>query len=182
MVDVRFAALCLAEPLDRCVPTVRLLPELRANDSLKHSSTATMHILRCSYLPLYTQHVLRPFSTDAFPSTVTSITPRVQPNTAHSQPPAAMSDVIMHDVTPIISTQRETSILDLFIIIRAREDMKSDETDLYLDNDDERYRDMFNYMQVGAECRTIIDIVQHRTCTRLLYVLRPAAYLTPRSI
>lgn len=115
-----------------------------------------MHILRSSYLPLYSQHVLRPFSTDAFPSTVTSITPRLHSNTAHAQPPAAMSDVILHDVTPIISTQRETSILDLFIIIRAREDMKSDETDLYLDNDDERYRDMFNYMQVSAERRLLL--------------------------
>lgn len=58
--------------------------------------------------------------------------------------------VIDQDVTPIISTQRETTILDSFIVIRSRQDMRSDESDLYLDNDDERYRDMFNYMQVNT--------------------------------
>lgn len=111
-----------------------------------------MHILRSSYLHLYMRHVLRPFTSNPFPSAV----PAIASTSPHSgtlstaptaQEPAA-AEIVEHNATPIISTQRETAILDLFILIRSRQDMRSDESELYLDNEDDLYRDMFNYMQV----------------------------------
>jgi len=103
-----------------------------------------MHILRSSYLHLYMRHVLRPFSSDPFPSSV----PAVASNAARSTASTAQEPQVVRHNETIISTQRETAILDLFILIRSRQDMRSDESDLYLDNEDERYRDMFNFMQV----------------------------------
>lgn len=127
---------------------------------------ATMHILRSSYLALYTKQVLRPFSTDPFPSANPIATPR---------PVSYLADVIEYDVTPIISTQRETAVLDSFILIRARQDMRSDESDLYLDNDDsdERYRDMFNYIQV----RSVPNIFSNGSSFLFLQCLEPKSLL-----
>ncbi|KAF8305984.1 hypothetical protein DL93DRAFT_2089117 [Clavulina sp. PMI_390] len=108
-----------------------------------------MYILRSSYLPLYSHQIIRPFTSDPFPSsapTPSSPSPAVESTSA----------VLEHDVTPIISTQRETAVLDLFIVIRARQDMRSDESDLYLDNEDDRYRDMFNFMQPKARLEDLV--------------------------
>ncbi|KAF8322806.1 uncharacterized protein EI90DRAFT_3060962 [Cantharellus anzutake] len=91
---------------------------------------ACMHILRSSYLPLYARRVNRPFTTDPFPS----------------------SSAIGHPLSssPILSTQRETTILDMFILLKTREDVRTDESSLYLDNADDQYRDLFNLMQPRA--------------------------------
>ncbi len=115
-----------------------------------------MHILRSSYHPLYTRHILPPFTSNPFPR---SVQPVLVPRNGGSSAPAASSSIsspsytTIQDrdatMTSIISTQRETAVLDLFIVIRSRQDMREDESDLYLDNDDERYRDMFNYVQVS---------------------------------
>jgi hypothetical protein len=111
-----------------------------------------MHILRSSYFHLYMRHVLRPFSSDPFPTSVPAVA-RSAPRSGTSSTASAALEPAAQDMqhsvtTPIASTQRETAILDLFILIRSRQDMRSDESDLYLDNEDERYRDMFNFMQV----------------------------------
>lgn len=84
-----------------------------------------MHVLRSSYLPLYAQKIIPPFTTDPFPPT---------------------------DLAPgsLRSSHRETVILDLYILIKVRQDLRSDESELYLDSEDEQYRDMFNLMQVRA--------------------------------
>ncbi len=89
-----------------------------------------MHILRSSYVPLYARRVPRPFTTDPFPS----------------------SSAIGHPLStsPILSTQRETTVLDMYILLKTREDVRMDESSLYLDSVDDQYRDLFNLMQVGA--------------------------------
>lgn len=100
------------------------------------------------------RHVLRPFSSDPFPTSVPAVArnahaPRSGASSTATAALEPAAQVMQHSVTtPIVSTQRETAILDLFILIRSRQDMRSDESDLYLDNEDERYRDMFNFMQV----------------------------------
>lgn len=99
---------------------------------------ACMHVLRSSYLPLYAQLIIPPYTTDPFPSSNSL--------DASDASPSALS---------IRSSHRETAILDLFILIKARQDVKGDESDLYLDSEVEQYRDMFNLMQVGFSCPLI---------------------------
>jgi hypothetical protein len=104
-------------------------------------SAASAHVLRSSYLPLYIRDVLPPFSSDPFPS---------------SDPSSSSYGLSTTNDTPIVSTQRETLILDRFILLKVRDDVLADESDLYLDYNDEQYRDLFNFMQVSnitPECR-----------------------------
>lgn len=131
-----------------------------------------MHILRTTFLPLYKQHVIHPFTSDPFPTSSSPSPPSLSsPRSltwASPPPPDGASPSAVQLSSPghhiiqttaldsscsIIPTQRETAILDLFIIIRVRADVRSDESDLYLDNEDERYRDMFNFMQVSSYLR-----------------------------
>ena len=98
-------------------------------------TAACMHILRSSYLPLYIREILPPFSSDPFP-------------TFH--PSTSLSDTSTLNHIPIISSQRETLILDRFILIKVRDDVRADESDLYLDHEHEQYRDLFNFMQAST--------------------------------
>jgi len=134
---------------------------------------ATMHILRTSYLPLYTSHVLPPFTSDAFP---------IADIATHGA--ASGTELVARDSDPatsIISTRRETAIFDLFILIRSRQDMRSDESDLYLDTEDERYRDMFNFMQPRARLEDLVLKYGLRYDLIALPSSSPSCYLPPYS-
>ena len=87
------------------------------------TASACMHVLRSSYLPLYAHRIIPPYTTDPFPATDTA--------------PGSLRP-----------SHRETEILDLYILIKVRQDMRAVESELYLDSEDEQYRDMFNLMQV----------------------------------
>jgi len=103
---------------------------------------ACAHILRSSYLPLYIREVLPPFSSDPFPS---------------SHPSLSSYGLSTTNDTPIVSTQREALILDRFILLRVRDDVLADESDLYLDYNDEQYRDLFNFMQPRARTEDLVN-------------------------
>jgi hypothetical protein len=127
--------------------------------------TGCMHVLRSSFLPLYLRQVVTPYTSDPYPSVSLPALSRALAVTcsggaqsgATSDSAAALTQSSQQRIasstqapeqTSIIPVQRETLILDMFIMVQVRADMRSDESDLYLDNDDERYRDMFNFMQV----------------------------------
>jgi len=100
---------------------------------------ASMHVLRSSYLPLYARKITPPYTTDPFPPS--------SPSHLSSLPASAST---------LRSTQRETAILDLFILLKVKEDVRADESDLYMDSADEQYRDMFNLMQPRARLEDLV--------------------------
>lgn len=85
-----------------------------------------MHILRSTYLPDYSSFIKHPYTSDPFPlSTPSPLDPTF---TLHS-------------------LQRETAVLDQFLLIKIREDIKYDESELHLE-DVEGVRDIFEQLQV----------------------------------
>lgn len=85
---------------------------------------ACMHVLRSSYLPLYASLIQPPYTTDPFPA---------------STPTSASS-------VALTSIQRETAVLDMFIRLKVEEDVRADESELYLDQG--HFADLFNLLQV----------------------------------
>jgi hypothetical protein len=90
-----------------------------------------MHTLRSTYVETYLSLVKKPYTSDPFPLGYTEAT-------GGNTSPALL---------PIQSLQRETEILDLFIALKAREDVWLDETDLHLERED-GFKDLFTLMQV----------------------------------
>lgn len=88
---------------------------------------ACMHVLRSTYVEIYLSLVKPPYTSDPFPL-------------ASGGSSASTSQ-------PIQSIQRETEVLDLFISLKAREDVWLDETDLHLERE-ESFNDLFSLMQV----------------------------------
>jgi len=86
---------------------------------------ACMHILRSTYIPDYASHVKPYYTSDPFPlSTPSPLDPTF---TLHS-------------------LQRETAVLDQFILQKIKEDIKYDESELHLEG--EGFRDLFELLQV----------------------------------
>ncbi|KAI0043259.1 hypothetical protein FA95DRAFT_1463846, partial [Auriscalpium vulgare] len=104
---------------------------------------ACMHVLRSTYLPAYASLVRPPYTSDPFPLTS-------QPSPAPSSPTTSSSTPQTHG--PL---QRETTVLDLFIALRVREDVWADESDLHLGNE-EAWRDLFDLMQPRARAEDLI--------------------------
>jgi len=89
-----------------------------------------MHTLRSTYLGTYLSLVKKPYTSDPFPLGSTE---------ASASGPSSL--------LPIQSLHRETEVLDLFIALKAREDVWLDETDLHLKRE-ESFKDLFALMQV----------------------------------
>lgn len=53
------------------------------------------------------------------------------------------------------SIQRETAVLDMFIALKVREDVWSDDTELHLERD-ESFRDLFDLMQPRARLEDLV--------------------------
>lgn len=87
--------------------------------------TVCMHILRSTYLPDYASHIKPYYSSDPFPlSTPSPLDPTF---TLHS-------------------LQRETAVLDQFILLKIKEDIKYDESELHLEG--EGFKDIIELLQV----------------------------------
>ncbi|KAH9837887.1 uncharacterized protein C8Q71DRAFT_847654 [Rhodofomes roseus] len=97
---------------------------------------ACMHVLRSTYLPVYTSLVHAPYSSDPFPMSA--------PDVGDSEP-----------VSPVRSLQRETHILDLFIALKVREDVWADESELHLERE-ESFKDLFDLMQPRARLEDLV--------------------------
>ncbi|TCD64860.1 hypothetical protein EIP91_003564 [Steccherinum ochraceum] len=105
---------------------------------------ACMHVLRSTYLPAYTSLVRPPYTSDPFP----------HHNNAASTP-SALSPYPSD--SPVLSLQRETRVLDLFIALKVREDVWLDDSELHLERD-ESFRDLFDLMQPRSRME---DLVRH---------------------
>ncbi|KAH9943654.1 hypothetical protein B0H21DRAFT_485590 [Amylocystis lapponica] len=97
---------------------------------------ACMHVLRSTYLPSYNKLVHPPYSSDPFPMT----------STASDQPTGP---------SLVLSLQRETRVLDLFIALKVREDVWTDESELHLERE-ESFKDLFDLMQPRSRIEDLV--------------------------
>jgi len=95
-----------------------------------------MNVLRSVYLPSYQSFVRAGYSSDPFPL-------------------AASGAQDSEDT--LGTSQRETSVLDLFIAAKVREDVWLDETELHLERE-ETFKDLFDLNQPRAR---IEDLIRH---------------------
>jgi len=108
-----------------------------------------MHILRSTYLPDYASHTKPFYSSDPFPlSTPSPLDPTF---TLHS-------------------LQRETAVLDQFILLKIKEDIRYDESELHLEG--EGFRDIFELLQPKAR---IEDLIRHYGLQANVITLAPAS-------
>lgn len=100
---------------------------------------ACMHVLRSSYLPTYIQNVHPPYTSDPFP-----YSSPYAPDSSNAGPGPSTPGAFQGAV--ITATQRETDVLDRYLLLKVREDVRLDETELHLDLD--HFRDLFDLSQV----------------------------------
>lgn len=58
---------------------------------------------------------------------------------------------------PVLSLQRETRVLDLFISLKVREDVWLDDSELHLERD-ESFRDLFDLMQPKSRMEDLVRV------------------------
>lgn len=98
-----------------------------------------MHVLRSTYLPAYSILVRPPYTSDPFPLVS----------------PPAPQPIAKLPLSPIQSLQRETRVLDLFIALKVREDVWTDDSELHLERD-ESFRDLFDLMQPRSRMEDLV--------------------------
>lgn len=96
-----------------------------------------MHILRSTYLPAYESHIRSPYSSDPFP--------HISPSSSSQSPSRS----------PLKTIQRETQTLDLFIALKVREDVWSDDSELHLERD-ESFKDLFELIQPRTRVEDLV--------------------------
>ncbi|KAG8926472.1 hypothetical protein FRC02_008871 [Tulasnella sp. 418] len=95
---------------------------------------ACMHHLRSAYLQVYVSCVKPPYTSDPFPM----------------NPPEAS----IEDYTSLRSIQRETAVLDLFLVMKCLDDLRADSTELHLELDS--FKDIFDLMQPKARTEDLV--------------------------
>jgi len=91
-----------------------------------------MHTLRSTYLESYFKLIKSPYTSDPFPLSSTE----------------ASGESRDRKLPSIRSLQRETEVFDLFIALKAKEDVWLDDSLLHLDKED-CFNDLFAVMQVS---------------------------------
>lgn len=102
---------------------------------------ACMHTLRSTYLESYFALIKSPYTSDPFPCTSTE----------------ASTESSSRKLQSIKSLQRETEVFDLFIALKAKEDVWLDDTMLHLEKED-CFNDLFAVMQPR---RRLEDLLRH---------------------
>ncbi|CAL1697705.1 unnamed protein product [Somion occarium] len=113
---------------------------------------ACMHVLRSTFLPAYTAHIRPPYTSDPFP--LTSPTSSVPSSSILPSFSAFPTDTTL---SPVLSLQRETRVLDLFIALKVREDVWLDDSELHLERD-ESFRDLFDLMQPRSRLEDLVRV------------------------
>ncbi|KAJ7507322.1 hypothetical protein B0H11DRAFT_1971193 [Mycena galericulata] len=108
--------------------------------------TTSMNVLRSIYLPAYDSLIRAPYTSDPFPH-------------SHSQSLRSA----------LVSLQRETATLDLFIALKVREDVWSDDSELHLERD-ESFTDLFNLMQPRSRLEDLVR--DYGTAEGVIYIDR----------
>ncbi|KAJ7077814.1 hypothetical protein C8R43DRAFT_355640 [Mycena crocata] len=111
--------------------------------------TTSMNVLRSVYLPAYEELIRPPYTSDPFP---------------HSYSQSMRSS--------LSSLQRETNILDLFIALKVREDVWTDDSSLHLERD-ESFTDLFNLMQPRSRLEDLFR--DYAVAEGLVYIDRQRA-------
>ncbi|KAJ7216540.1 hypothetical protein GGX14DRAFT_550372 [Mycena pura] len=120
--------------------------------------TTSMNVLRSVYLPAYNSLIRPSFTSDPFPRL----------NSHWSMRASLFSSV-----------QRETVTLDLFIALKVREDVWSDDSELHLERH-ESFADLFNLMQPRSRLEDLVR--DYGVVEGLVYVdKRPPGQRTPAS-
>jgi len=96
---------------------------------------ASMHILRSTYLAKYLSLIKKEYTSDPFPLS--------------SQPAKAKGNSFLSTM------QRESHVLDRFLLVQLREEVFSDESSLHLDREDS-LRDLFSFMQPRARLEDLL--------------------------
>ena len=124
-----------------------------------------MHVLRSSYLPAYNNGVRRPYSSDPFPQALAMASAGL--STANSLDPDALG---------LAAEQRETAVLDRWMLLKVRDDVLADESELHLDLD--ASRDVFDMLQPRARLEDLVRQygVQHGVVTTSLSSSAPGVY------
>ncbi|KAK7680802.1 hypothetical protein QCA50_016110 [Cerrena zonata] len=119
---------------------------------------ACMHVLRSTYIPAYTAQIRPPYSSDPFPLT-TPTSPTPTSSSPSFPPPSFTSSLSTSDSTsPVLSLQRETRVLDLFIALKVREDVWLDDSELHLGSEDS-FRDLFELMQPRSRLEDLVRVI-----------------------
>ncbi|KAF9535283.1 hypothetical protein CPB83DRAFT_841511 [Crepidotus variabilis] len=118
--------------------------------------TASMHVLRSTYLESYQSLIRPPYTTDPFPL-AESLTPGASGPPAYSSPSPSSPSASSPRTSPLKTTQRETPILDLYIALKVRQDVFSDDTSLHIERE-EAYRDLFDVAQPRARLEDLVRV------------------------
>ncbi|TFK37506.1 hypothetical protein BDQ12DRAFT_684790 [Crucibulum laeve] len=116
---------------------------------------ACMHVLRSTYLPAYQSLIRPPYTSDPFPSSPSlSSVPSSSPSIPSYTPtPQDLSPLL----SPLQTIQRETPILDRFILLKVREDVFVDESELHLERED-MFKDLFDLSQPKARLEDLVRV------------------------
>jgi len=98
-----------------------------------------MHVLRSTYLPVYSSLIRQPYSSDPFPHTL--------PN---AYEPTSSPLALQH-------IQRKTKVLDLFIALKVGQDVYMDDTEFHFESA-ESFRDLFDFNQSKSRLE---DLIRH---------------------
>ncbi|KAI1795439.1 hypothetical protein LXA43DRAFT_992789 [Ganoderma leucocontextum] len=100
-----------------------------------------MHILRSTYLPLFSSLIRSPYTSDPFPHAASSSSS--YSHSSSSSPPG--------------DAQREMRVLDLFIVLKVREDVWTDDSELHLERE-ESFKDLFDLLQPRARLEDLVHL------------------------
>lgn len=99
---------------------------------------ACMHVLRSTYLPLYSLNIKHPYTSDPFPANTSTSTPTYT-STPYTYNPATPTSPSTPTTTytpanssPLLTTQRETAILDRFLLLSLHHSVLASESALHL--------------------------------------------------
>ncbi|KAJ6481742.1 hypothetical protein C8R45DRAFT_310989 [Mycena sanguinolenta] len=128
--------------------------------------TTSMNVLRSIYIPLYESLIRPPYTSDPFPfaHSSPSYTPPKSPASFQTQFSSSSSR------SSLTSLQRETSILDLFIALKVREDVWADDSDLHLSRAEPTFTDLFSLMQPRARLDDLVR--EYGVAEGVLYIDR----------
>lgn len=105
--------------------------------------TACMHVLRSTYLPLFSSLIRSPYTSDPFPHTAPGAASYSSSSVAAPSPPG--------------DAQREMRVLDLFIVLKVREDVWADDSELHLERE-ESFKDLFDLLQPRARLEDLVHV------------------------
>ncbi|KAF8624069.1 hypothetical protein AX15_006080 [Amanita polypyramis BW_CC] len=109
-----------------------------------------MHVLRSTYLPAYLSLVRSPHTSDPFP-----VVNDFSPGAAPLYTPGSSRSLANISTDPFHSFQRESAILDLFIALKAHEDVWADESELHLERH-EAFKDLFDLHQPRSRLEDLV--------------------------